>query len=170
MKKVRQKFFIARELYFSVAVIAIWSFLASIFLVLIAAKMYDFLGSQYNIIYFTVILLGYSFFVLMISMIFSYRFIGPFSRLRLELRMILAGKYEHRLRVRGGDDLFIKTFLEEINKVLDRNERLSRLVQELPAINDEISRVSSNIPAGEDRGKLIAAKDRIVSMIDTAKG
>lgn len=170
MKIVRQKFFISKELYYSVAIIAVWSLLASIFFIFLASSMYDFIGKAHNIIYFAVILLGYCFFVLMISMIVSHRFIGPFSRLRIELRMALAGKYDHRLHARGGDHLFIKNFLEEINKLLDRNERLSRLVQELPGtITDEISRVSSSLPAGEHHGKLIAVRDRIISMIDKAK-
>lgn len=150
MKIVRQKFFISKELYCSVAIIAVWSLLASIFFVFIASRMYDFIGSAHNIIYFAIILLGYCFFILMISMTVSHRLIGPFSRLRIELRMALAAKYDHRLHARGGDHLFIKNFLEEINKLLDRNERLSRLVQELPrTINDESSRVSSNLPTGE---------------------
>jgi len=57
-----------------------------------------------------------------LALFFTHRFIGPFERLKMEIRLILAGDYQRRFRVRGSDDFYIRSFITDLNKILDSSE------------------------------------------------
>ncbi len=143
-KKIRQKYYISKELRYSVALMILWSFLAVGLFFLFAKHLTS--RFQPNIMTFTVILLGYGIICFIMTSVFSHRLIGPFERLKTELRMIITGDYSRRLRVRQKDDLYIQSFVNEVNRLIDQYERLSRFNDEfyhmvLSEISDLIYRL-----------------------------
>jgi nitrogen fixation/metabolism regulation signal transduction histidine kinase len=135
LKRVHQKFFMARELRLSIALIVIWSLLAGILFTYITKE----LGAKIEpgIVTFILVFVGYILIVVVLAMFFAHRFIGPFERLKMEIKLVLAGNYQRRLNVRGSDDFYIRSFIMEVNKIIDildnkcrafDQEKLSRVV------------------------------------------
>ena len=92
VKKIRQKFYAARELRVSIALIVLWSLLAVIFFSLLAKELGGYLqkmeiGIQYGVLGFLLVVAGYGIIVIVLSTLFTHRFIGPFQRLKVEIRM-----------------------------------------------------------------------------------
>ncbi len=107
----------AKELRLSIALIVIWSLLAGILFTYLTKE----LGSkiQPGVITFILVFVGYILIVVILAMFFAHRFIGPFERLKMEIKLVLAGNYQRRLRVRGSDDFYIRSFITEVNKIID---------------------------------------------------
>jgi nitrogen fixation/metabolism regulation signal transduction histidine kinase len=122
-KSVKQIFFMAKELRLSVALIVIWSLLAGIIFTYLTKE----LGARIEpgVFSFIAVFLGYVVIVIVLALFFTHRFIGPFERLKMEMKIILAGNYHRRLNIRTSDDFYIKSFISEMNKVLDEFERKS---------------------------------------------
>lgn len=177
VKKVRQKFFAARELRVSIALIVLWSLLAVIFFSLLAKELGGYLqkteiGIQYGVLGFILVVAGYGIIVVVLSTLFTHRFIGPFQRLKLEIRMILAGEYSRRLHVRRGDDLYISSFIKEINKVLDLYEH-SRLTKTIIAqtLDSELIRIMTelekgSLPPEKQRESLLTLHGRLKTLME----
>ncbi len=55
---------------------------------------------------------------LMIGLYVSHKLIGPIHRLRRELRQILEGDFNHRIKMRKGDDLLFVA--DSVNQLLDK--------------------------------------------------
>ena len=126
----RQFYFSRRELQISIALIVLWSFVTVIFFTFIineAKELIDVyeLDKGVKLALFIIVFLGYLIALTMITSFFTKRFIGPFQRLKVELRDIVEGKYDRRLEVRRMDDPYIRSFIEEVNKVLDLLEEKS---------------------------------------------
>ncbi|HBG93131.1 MAG: hypothetical protein A3J81_01410 [Nitrospirae bacterium RIFOXYB2_FULL_43_5] len=122
-KSVKQIFFMAKELRLSIALIVIWSLLAGIIFTYVTKE----LGAkiEHGVFSFIAVFLGYVVIVIVLALFFTHRFIGPFERLKMEMKIILAGNYHRRLHIRTSDDFYIKSFISEMNKVLDEFERKS---------------------------------------------
>lgn len=110
-----------KELRLSIALIVIWSLFAGILFTYITKE----LGArvEHGIFSFIAVFIGYALVVLVLAMFFAHRFIGPFERLKMEMHLILAGNYHRRLCVRTNDDLYIRSFITDVNKLLDRFEQ-----------------------------------------------
>jgi len=120
-KRVRKRLFIIKELRLSIALIVIWSLLAGILFTYITKE----LGTkiEYGIFSFIAVFVGYVTIVIVLAMFFAHRFIGPFERLKMEMKLILGGDYQRRLCIRGSDDFYIRSFISDVNKVLDQFEK-----------------------------------------------
>lgn len=123
MKKkfVRQKYFITKELRISVALIILWSLLVTAFFTYFAKELGSKIGHGTGL--FLVVMLGYLLIVVVLTMLFSHRLIGPFQRLKTEMRLIMSGEHQRRLTVRKNDDIYIRSFIREVNKIIDEYER-----------------------------------------------
>ncbi len=127
-KKIRQKYYISKELRYSVALMILWSFLSVGLFFFFAKHLTN--RFQPNIMTFTVILLGYGIICFIMTSVFSHRLIGPFERLKTEIRLIIAGDYSRRLRIREKDDVYIQSFINEVNRLIDQHERLRKFSDE----------------------------------------
>jgi signal transduction histidine kinase len=121
-KKIRQKYFVAKELRLSIALMILWSLLVTAFFTYFAKELSDRIG--HGALLFLIIMGGYGLIVVILTMLFSHRLIGPFQRLKAEIKIIIAGDYRRRLIVRGNDDIYIRSFINEINKLLDEIEKM----------------------------------------------
>jgi len=167
LKKFRQKFYVARELRFSIALIVLWSLLAVLFFAWIARELNDYLSRseiriEYGFFGFLFVMVGYGIIVLVLSALFSHRFIGPFERLKVEIRRILSGDISRRLHIRKGDDVYITSFILEVNRVLENYERLVRMKAELRENLDReclrlLSRSGPEIESPEQQREVIIA-------------
>lgn len=176
MKRMRQKFFAARELRVSIALIVLWSLLAVIFFSLLAKELGGYLqkteiGIQYGVLGFLLVVAGYGIIVIVLSTLFTHRFIGPFQRLKVEIRMILAGEFSRRLHVRSGDDLYISSFIKEINRVLDHYENSCRVkINIARTLDAELIRIMTelekgDLPPARQRESLLALHGRLKSLM-----
>lgn len=148
-KKTRQLFFVARELRLSITFIALWSLLAALLLIYIAKELGGALPN-YHLLPFLVVMLGYAAVVVAFSIFFSNRFIGPFERLKIEMRLILRGDYKKRLSIRKRDDIYIKSFVEELNELLRNYESNRRFIEDLALkIDAEFMNMISGLKAGD---------------------
>lgn len=121
-KKMRQKYFVSREIRISIALIILWSLLVTAFFTYFTRELGDKIG--HGTFLFVIVMVGYIVIVVVLTMLFSHRLIGPFQRLKTEIRLIITGEYSRRLSVRNSDDLYIKSFISEVNKVLAELEKM----------------------------------------------
>ncbi|RJQ22821.1 MAG: hypothetical protein C4560_01910 [Nitrospiraceae bacterium] len=121
-KHIRQKYFVSRELRLSIALIILWSLLVTAFFTYFARELSEKIG--HGALLFAVVMAGYLLIVIVLTLLFSHRLIGPFQRLKTEIRLIVAGEYRRKLNVRRNDDLYIRSFIVEVNKILDEFEKL----------------------------------------------
>ncbi|NOY39081.1 MAG: hypothetical protein GXO95_02265 [Nitrospirae bacterium] len=164
-KKIRKRFFRQRELRFSIALMILWSLLAMAFLTYLTRA----LGGKIEpgLFFFIVVFAGYAIVVVFLTLIFTHRFVGPFERLKMEMKIILSGDYNRRLCVRNNDDLYIKSFISEVNKVLDELERMQSFKEELHAnIDSELLEIVSflekrDVSREELRETIIAFHDKV---------
>jgi len=123
MKKkfVQQNYFVTKELRISVALIILWSLLVTALFTYFAKELGSKIGHGTGL--FLVIMLGYVLIVVVLTMLFSHRLIGPFQRLKTEMRLIMSGERNRRLTVRKNDDIYIRSFIREVNKIIDEYEK-----------------------------------------------
>lgn len=138
-----KKHFVSNELRYSIALIVIASLATGIIFILLAKV----LGMVISHAYVPVIVMaGYAVIVVLLTMIFTHRFIGPFPRMKMELRIILGGEYSRRLQLRGRDDIYIRSFVEELNLFLDEFEKMNNLKQEfIKSVDADLEALSSCI-------------------------
>ncbi|HDZ62207.1 MAG TPA: hypothetical protein ENH40_03555 [Nitrospirae bacterium] len=122
-KKVRTKYFSLKELRLSIAHIVLWSLLSVAFFTYLAIEMGE--TMERSPLYIIAVVSGYAIIVTVLTMIFTHRFLGPFERLKLELRIILSGNQHKRLKIRNRDDIYLRSFIVEINRLLDYFEERS---------------------------------------------
>ena len=122
-KSIKQRFFMAKELRLSISLLVIWSLLAGIIFAYLTKE----LGAriEHGVFSFIIVFLGYVIIVVVLALFFTHRFIGPFERLKMEMRLILTGNYHRRLSVRASDDFYVRSFVLEVNKMLDEFEKKS---------------------------------------------
>lgn len=64
----------------------------------------------------------------------------------MEMRIILSGNYSGRLKVRKRDDLYIKSFIEEVNHVLNEFEKMHLLKESLiKTVDEDLEALSGNL-------------------------
>lgn len=121
-KIVRQKYFVAKELRISIALIILWSLLVTAFFTYFAKELGTRIGHGTPLFIITV--LGYAAIVAVLTLLFSHRLIGPFQRLKTEIRLILSGDYSRRLNVRQSDDIYIRSFIGQVNQLLEEIDKM----------------------------------------------
>lgn len=121
-KLFKQKYFVPKELRLSIALIILWSLLSTAFFTYAAKELGGKIG--HGVPLFVIIMVGYLAIVIFLTMLFSHRMLGPFQRLKTEMRLILAGESNRRLNVRSSDDIYIKSFISEVNRVIDHLDTL----------------------------------------------
>ena len=119
-QKGRKTYVVSKELRLSIAVMLLWALLITGFFTYIASGLGDKIGSSF--ILFAIIMVGYLAIIVSLSIFFSHRILGPFQRLKTELRLIISGNRDRRLKVRKKDDLYMKSFVDEVNNVLNDYE------------------------------------------------
>jgi signal transduction histidine kinase len=147
-KTVRQKYFVSKELRISIALIILWSLLVTAFFTYFAKELSEKIG--HGTLLFFIVMLGYVVIVVVLTMLFSHRLIGPFQRLKSEIRLIIAGDYFRRLTVRKNDDVYIRSFIDEINRILDELEKLHSYKEDIVKhIDSELLNFISLIEEGD---------------------
>ncbi len=147
-RSIRQKYFVTKELRLSIALIILWSLLITAFFTYFAKELSGKIG--HGLLLFVIIMVGYIAIVLVLTMLFSHRLIGPFQRLKTEIKLIGTGDYHRRLNLRGNDDIYIKSFILEINKLLDDFEHMHIYKEGLiRQIDSELIDMISTIEKGE---------------------
>ena len=119
-KNIKQRFFMAKELRLSISLIVIWSLLAGIIFTYAAKELSA--RMEHGVFSFIAVFLGYVIIVIVLALFFTHRFIGPFERLKMEMKLVLAGNYNRRLSVRNSDDFYVRSFVLEVNRMLDELE------------------------------------------------
>ena len=147
--ELRKNYFVSKELRLSIAVMLLWALLITGFFTYIATELGDKFGSSYLL--FVVIMAGYLAIVVLLSIFFSHRILGPFQRLKIELRIIMSGNYGMRLKVRQNDDLSMKSFVYEVNNLLDEYEGLHIKNKELTKLID--SEIMALLSVFKENGK-----------------
>ena len=71
IKKIRQKYFVTKELRLSIALIILWSLLITAFFTYFAKELSDQIG--HGILLFVIIMVGYMLIVIVLTMLFSHR-------------------------------------------------------------------------------------------------
>ncbi len=95
-------------------------------------------------------MIGYVVIVIVLTMLFSHRLLGPFQRLNTEIRLIIAGECHRRLIIRKNDDLYIRSFVSEVNKLLDEFEKICHYKEDIVKhIDSELLDMISSIEDGE---------------------
>ncbi|MEC4686570.1 MAG: hypothetical protein VST71_12670 [Nitrospirota bacterium] len=164
-KKIRKRFFRHRELRFSIALMILWSLLAMAFLTYLTRV----LGGKIEpgLFFFIIVFAGYAVVVVFLTLFFTHRFVGPFERLKMEMRIILSGDYQRRLCVRNNDDVYIRSFISDVNRVLDELERMQLVKEEIHAnIDSELLEIVSllenrDVSREELRDAVIAFHERL---------
>ena len=145
-KKTRLRCFEVKGIQLSIAVLTVLTLLAGMTLQVAAAaavRHYGFSSYVFSIF----LIAGYAVIVIVFSMFFTHRLVGPFKRLEYEMKLILKGDRARRLSSRKEDDLHLRGFITHLNECISRHEetnveynRLSGLVSgRLGEIGDELS-------------------------------
>ena len=146
-KKTRLRCFEVKGIQLSIAVLTVLTLLAGMTLQVAAAaavRHYGFSSYVFSIF----LIAGYAVIVIVFSMFFTHRLVGPFKRLEYEMKLILKGDRARRLSSRKEDDLHLRGFITHLNECISRHEetnveynRLSGLVSgRLGEIGDELSK------------------------------
>ncbi len=174
-KLIKQSYFVPKELRLSIAIIILWSLLVTAFFTFFVRELGEKMGN--NALLFVVIMLGYLIIVIVLTMLFSHRLTGPFQRLMTEMRLIRSGDYHRRLHVRISDDIYIRSFVEEVNRILDDFEKVqmnkqalvkhldSELMSMMLLIEDEDvskSRHNESVPEFQKRLRSSAEKQQAI--------
>jgi len=127
---LKQRYFAARELQFSLALLVVISLLSGIFLQTLSTELVHNYGLNAAVMGFTLII-GYLLLVVLLPVFFTHRLVGPFKRLEYEMKLIAAGDLGRRLGIRSKDDLHVKNFINHANKFIsgffDMSKEYSRL-------------------------------------------
>lgn len=124
-KKLRQHYFVARELQITVALLVVLALLGGAFLQSVATALNEYLGFTTSAL--TVFLtLGYIAIVAILAIFFAHRFVGPFKRLEYEMRIVANGSLDKRLTIRTRDDLHVRNFVAYVNEFIENFENMSK--------------------------------------------
>jgi hypothetical protein len=139
---MRKKYFSLKELRLSIAHMVLWSLLTIAFFTYLTIEMGD--KVDRGPLYFIGVILVYASVVVILTLIFTHRFIGPFERLKMQLRIILSGNYHKRLNIRKHDDIYVNSFISEVNVLIDKLEKVHFFHEESRRkIDSELARIKS---------------------------
>ena len=161
-KTLSQRYFIAREIQITIAILVVIALLSGIFLQLISKGLSVYMGieSPFIGIFLTV---GYIAIIVFLAILFSYRLVGPFKRLEYEMKLIAKGELDRRLSIRGNDDLHVKNFAGYMNEMINDFEEMSK---DYNKINAAIDRGFDDLleMIKSDKHDSVEIKDKIISL------
>ncbi|NOY52042.1 MAG: methyl-accepting chemotaxis protein [Deltaproteobacteria bacterium] len=111
----KQRYFIERDLFFQTLTLLLTVLLGGFLLLLLSKTISGYVDSS---ILFLMLFAGYFLLIIFFSWSLSRKFIGPFSRLKANMKDISQGDFTLRLMVRKGDDVRITHFVEEANRMV----------------------------------------------------
>jgi methyl-accepting chemotaxis protein len=149
-KLIRQRYFVARELQLSIALLVITALLGGIFLQSVAEALTKHIGLDTKVLGI-LMLIGYIIVVAFLAMVFSHRLVGPFKRLEFEMKHVKDGDLEKRLTVRTRDDQHVRNFVEHVND----------MVSDFEHMNSGYNKLNSTISTGLGRMKEELAGDDV---------
>jgi len=123
-KRLRGRSFVARELQLSIAVLAVMELLGGALLQTLSSAIVDYYKFGTPVVGL-ILIAGYIVLVILLSVFFTHRLVGPFKRVEYEMKMITAGDLSRRLSVRGSDDLHVKHFVANVNEFISGFEEMS---------------------------------------------
>lgn len=123
-KFFKQRYFVAKELQFSLALIIVLALLGGIFLQAASSALISYWGLETTALGFLLII-GYVLIVVLLAVFFTHRLVGPFKRLEYEMKLVQAGNLAKRLSIRSQDDLHIRNFVKHINSFIARFQEMS---------------------------------------------
>ena len=129
-KITRQKFFVAKDLQLSIALLTVIAMLGALLLHSLSSTLmntYHLKTPAIGII----LILGFMGIVIVISFFFTHRFVGPFKRLEREMGITTRNSRFADLSVRGNDDLYIRGFIRTLNGFISRAKSNSDEFDEL---------------------------------------
>lgn len=129
-KIIRQTYFVARELQFTIALMVMMALLGGIFLQSISSALTGYMGLETHALGIFLVI-GYVALVGLLSIVFSHRLVGPFKRLEYEINYVLDGNLDGRLSVRVKDDLHIRNFIDRINRMISNFEEMDKSYNKL---------------------------------------
>jgi methyl-accepting chemotaxis protein len=124
-KVVRRKYFVPREIRVSIALLVLWSFL-SVALFMYAVRELRGVFGDYGILTLIAVVAGYVLIVTTLTVVFSSRLLGPFKRLNAEINTVISGDFNRRLQIRRKDDMTVRTFVDQVNKIIEKLETTRR--------------------------------------------
>jgi len=157
-RKNQRGLFSTRQLHLSIAVIAVVALLGGALLQTASRWIVQYfdLGPAY---YGIILIFGYSVLILILCAVFAYKLVGPFRRLEYEVKLISSGDLTRRLSVRDGDDLHVRRFVVNVNKLLANFEDMSREYNKLNHIVDtKLVEINEGL-ASETRDAGLVGKD-----------
>jgi methyl-accepting chemotaxis protein len=123
-KLFKQRYYMAKELQFSLALVIVLALLGGIFLQAVSSFLISYWEFETPFLGFFLIL-GYVAIVVLLAVFFTHRLVGPFKRLEYEMKLVSAGNLAKRLSIRSQDDLHIRNFVRHINSFISRFEEMS---------------------------------------------
>lgn len=130
-----QRYFAAKEIQFSIAMLTVLALLAGIFLQAISSALIGYWGFKTPMLG-VLLIIGYIAIVIILAMFFTHRLIGPFKRLEYEMKLIAEGNTSKRLSIRTQDDLHIRNFVCYSNVFIDKFVKMS---EEYDRLNSTVS-------------------------------
>ena len=168
---LKQKYFATKELRISIALIILWTLLATAFFSFFTKELGEKIGHGASL--FIIVMLGYVAIVVVLTLLFAHRLVGPFQRLKTDMRLIRSGEYHRRLHLRKSDDIYIRSFVKEVNIMLDEHEHLQSFRADLTKnIDSELIRIISLIEEGDSsrdklRENILAFHKKLQSVRET---
>lgn len=147
-KRVRQRYFAARELRVTIAVLVVLALLGGAFLQSISVSLSTYFGftTPFLSIFLTI---GYIIITAVLAVSFAHRFLGPFKRLEYEMKIITSGELDKRLTIKARDDLYVRNFVAYVNKFIENFENMSKDYNKLhSAISIQMDDIINKIERG----------------------
>lgn len=153
-KIFKQRYYMAKELQFSLALVIVLALLGGIFLQAVSSALISYWKLDTPFLGFFLII-GYVGIVVLLAVFFTHRLIGPFKRLEYEMKLVKAGNLSKRLSIRSQDDLHIRNFVKHINSFLSKFEEMSgeysrlnsTVITKLDMVSEELSKGKTDCPA-----------------------
>lgn len=163
---LRQRYFAARELQFSIALLVIIALLSGIFLQTISTELVHNYGLN-AVVIGVLLILGYALLVVLLPVFFTHRLIGPFKRLEYEMKLIAAGELGRRLDIRTKDDLHVKSFIKHTNKFISGFSEMSKEYSKLnSAVITGLEKLATELSKEEyDRGMISQEIDALLKQV-----
>ncbi|MBI5235038.1 MAG: hypothetical protein HY886_02185 [Deltaproteobacteria bacterium] len=161
-RAVIQRCFSARELQFTIALLTIIALVSGIFLQALSAALITHYGLHAAFLGFFLVL-GYVVIVLLLSVFFTHRLIGPFKRIEYEMKLISKGELSRRITTRANDDLHVKNFVGYANEFIANFENMSK---DYNILNSTVSKKLDELGAELSKESFDCArlKDEIASL------
>jgi methyl-accepting chemotaxis protein len=141
----QQRFFASRDIHFSLAFLIVLTLLGGITLLVFSFWLLNEYG-LHPLLTGLLLIVGYGAIVLILSLFFAERFVGPFKRLEYEMKIISKGDLERRLSVRGGDDLHVRHFVRYLNGFISEFEDMSKEYNKLSSVvSTKISYIANEL-------------------------